>query len=344
MTPIALGNSATLRVGEGVIVIGFPLASELGQEPTVSQGIVSAIRGNVLQTDAPVNPGNSGGPMLDHSGNVVGIVSSRLETTTDGRTVSGIGFAIPINAAVAGLAGAPATPVPNSTAVPTPIPTAVPPIPPTIYLQATKEAIDAENARLQTRTAVERENEQAIQEAQDYARSVEATRVANLPTATPSPTPTPEPTPTPLPTATPHPRIHCQEWEAMVLEWIYQGNNYHPDHPGLPVHSQLPIRNAVAYCITSFPMGQMSEGDFGRIGTAAGEFVPGTYEFRGPGGNRVDGNGCRLALDMTGNRTEVALPYGEPFQFTFYEYHGMVVLIVPPDRDACRGSLHRVGS
>ena len=139
LTPIALGNSNAVRVGERVIVIGFPLGADLGQDPTVSQGIVSAIRIGVLQTDAPINPGNSGGPMLDHAGRVIGVVSSRAETTDDGRAVSGIGFAIPINAAVAGLAGVQAAPVPSATAVPTPIPTAVPPIPATIDLQATKE-------------------------------------------------------------------------------------------------------------------------------------------------------------------------------------------------------------
>ena len=342
LTPIALGNSDSVRVGEGVIVIGFPLGADLGQDPTVSQGIVSAIRIGVLQTDAPINPGNSGGPMLDHAGRVIGVVSSRAETTDDGRAVSGIGFAIPINAAVAGLAGVQAAPVPSATAVPTPIPTAVPPIPATIDLQATKAAIDAENARLQTRTAVERENERAIQEAQDYARSVEATRIANLPTATPVPTPTPEPTPTPLPTATPHPRIYCQEWEAMVLEWISQGNAL--GDTGAPVHPQLTKWEAAAYCISAFPMGRMMEGSFYKIGTGAGELLPGTYEFQGPGGNRVDGNGCRVALDLGGDRTEVAMPYGAAFRFTFFGYHGAVVFIVPPYSDACHGTLYRVGN
>ena len=59
-TPIAIGDSDTVRVGESVIVIGFPIADALGSEPTVSQGIVSARRDGLIQTDAPVNPGNSG--------------------------------------------------------------------------------------------------------------------------------------------------------------------------------------------------------------------------------------------------------------------------------------------
>ena len=100
--PMSLGDSASVRVGEGVIIIGFPLGSELGQEATVSQGIVSSIRSDMLQTDAPVNPGNSGGPMLNESGQAIGVVFSRVEES-QGRQVSGIGFAIPINQALEGL-------------------------------------------------------------------------------------------------------------------------------------------------------------------------------------------------------------------------------------------------
>ena len=94
---IAIGDSEEIRVGETVIAIGFPLGRTLGLEPTVSVGIVSAKRGDRLQTDAALNPGNSGGPLLDTFGKVVGVVTSRLDTTVSGRTVSGISFAIPIN-------------------------------------------------------------------------------------------------------------------------------------------------------------------------------------------------------------------------------------------------------
>ena len=351
LTPIALGDSNALRVGEGVIVIGFPLGANLGQDPTVSQGIVSAIRAGVLQTDAPINPGNSGGPMLDHAGNVVGVVSSRAETTDDGRAVSGIGFAIPINAAVAGLAGVQAAPVPSGTAVPTPIPTAVPPIPPTIDLQATKAAIDAENARLQTRTAVEQENARAAQEAREYARSVEATRVANLPTATPVPTPTPEPTPTPLPTATPHPRLYCEEWEAMVLEWIYRGNNYYENqnqarfypHPDVPDHPNLSARAAHGLCITIFPDGRLYVGWNGgglHIGTGEAQLLPGTYKYQSDNGDdRISARYCYLQHEMDGDYHQIDPEYGQPFQFTFHTYHGRVNL-----GGACSGFLYRIGS
>ena len=94
--PIAVGDSDAVRVGELVIIIGFPIAAELGAEPTVSQGIVSAKRNGLIQTDAPVNPGNSGGPMLDQFGNVVGVVVSRI-AQSGGSDIAGIGFAIPIN-------------------------------------------------------------------------------------------------------------------------------------------------------------------------------------------------------------------------------------------------------
>ena len=258
--PIAVGDSDAVRVGELVIIIGFPIASELGAEPTVSQGIVSAKRNGLIQTDAPVNPGNSGGPMLDQFGNVVGVVVSRI-AQSGGSDIAGIGFAIPINEAKSDL-GDDVTPgeVLNT---PTPFPT----IEPTPDIEATKtviEAIDAQR-RLEdqaTRTAIEAE-----QEADRFAASLEATRIAGLPTPTstrlptatptptptplPTPTPTPEPVPTPEPTATPHPSTYCRAWEALVLEWVRDGNKYRwdlaPDHPNLTA------RQASGICITAFP-------------------------------------------------------------------------------------------
>ena len=245
-TPIAIGNSDTIRVGEDVIAIGFPLGRSLGLEPTVSVGIISAKRNNRLQTDASLNPGNSGGPLLDMFGQVAGVVVSRVETNKAGRPVTGIGFAIPINAVKSRLGGQVSR---AGRALPTPTLTPFPAIglPPNV--EATKAAMDAIDAHRRqveraTRTAIE-----AQQEAERYAASLEATRIAELPTPTPTPlptatpaptptplptatptptpTPTPEPTPTPLPTPTPHPRTFCQEWEALVLEWIKQGNIYY---------------------------------------------------------------------------------------------------------------------
>ena len=130
-TAIPVGDSESVRLGEKVIAIGYPLGRMLGDEPTVSVGIVSAKRDNLLQTDAALNPGNSGGPLVNTDGEVVGVVVSRLEEDSQGRPIAGIGFAIPINevdAKVQGVTRAPTpTPDPNATPAPTPEPTPTPP-------------------------------------------------------------------------------------------------------------------------------------------------------------------------------------------------------------------------
>jgi len=100
--PVApLGNSDQLQVGQLAIAIGNPL----GLERTVTTGVISAVNrpGRTLggetfiQTDAAISPGNSGGPLVDSRGNVIGINSAELL----GQGVSGLGFAIPINLAMA---------------------------------------------------------------------------------------------------------------------------------------------------------------------------------------------------------------------------------------------------
>jgi serine protease Do len=91
------GNSESLQVGEPVFVIGNPFGLGL----SVSAGIVSALNrsltnptfDNLIQTDASINRGNSGGPMLNDDGEVVGVAST-VYTIADGASV-GIGFAIP---------------------------------------------------------------------------------------------------------------------------------------------------------------------------------------------------------------------------------------------------------
>jgi serine protease Do len=102
--PVALGNSEELEVGQPVMALGSPF----GLEGTATAGIVSALSRwgqakssgpdfqDFIQTDALVNPGNSGGPLVDLRGRVVG-VSSFIRTTRRGPT--GIGFATPVNLA-----------------------------------------------------------------------------------------------------------------------------------------------------------------------------------------------------------------------------------------------------
>ncbi|MBE5780725.1 MAG: PDZ domain-containing protein [Clostridiales bacterium] len=99
LTAAPIGSSAGLSLGENVFVIGNPLG-QLGG--TVTRGIISALDReitlsgetmNLLQTDAAVNPGNSGGGMFDANGKLVGIVVAKTISTD----VEGLGFAIPID-------------------------------------------------------------------------------------------------------------------------------------------------------------------------------------------------------------------------------------------------------
>ena len=102
--PVTLGSSSEVNVGQIAIAIGSPF----GQDFSITSGIVSAVgrtirSGNsqfsipkVLQTDAPINPGNSGGPLLDRKGRVIGVNTQIISNTG---ASSGIGFAVPIDAA-----------------------------------------------------------------------------------------------------------------------------------------------------------------------------------------------------------------------------------------------------
>ena len=234
---LPVGDSESIRVGDEVIAIGFPIGWILGTDPTISRGIISAKRDKLLQTDAAVNPGNSGGPLLDSSGHVVGVVVARIERDSVGNPIAGINFAVPINAVREHLKGQVAL-VTGGT--PTPFPTVEGPV----DVETTKAALDELDARRRVVEEATRAAVEAQQEAARYAAALEATRVVELPTPTPVPTPTPEPTPTPLPTPTPHPSIYCQEWEALVLEWIRQGNvydtsRYEPDDKPTPDHPNL---------------------------------------------------------------------------------------------------------
>ncbi len=101
-------STADLQSGDEVIVVGFPF----GIGPSVSSGVVSGLNrsfrspegkqpmSNLIQFDAAANPGNSGGPLVNAEGEVLGIVTAILNPTQQ-RTFIGIGFAVPIEAAAA---------------------------------------------------------------------------------------------------------------------------------------------------------------------------------------------------------------------------------------------------
>ena len=97
LTTLELGDSDSLTVAEPVVVVGSPLGFDLGLDATVTAGILSAIRNfqgvKFLQTDAAVNHGNSGGPLVAASGLAVGVVSSIVRSDS----AQGLNFAIPIN-------------------------------------------------------------------------------------------------------------------------------------------------------------------------------------------------------------------------------------------------------
>ena len=113
LTPLALGDSGALTVGEVAIAIGSPLGTF---SDTITQGIVSGLGRTIdvgetgtrrtthltglIQTDAAINPGNSGGPLLDAAGKVIGIVTASASNS------QGVGFAIPIAVALPLIRGA----------------------------------------------------------------------------------------------------------------------------------------------------------------------------------------------------------------------------------------------
>ena len=92
LSGLEFGNSDVLTIGEPLVIVGSPL----GLGGTVTAGILSSVRDSgdgfkVLQTDAAVNPGNSGGPLLNNKGQAIGVVTFQL------RSAQGLNFAIPIN-------------------------------------------------------------------------------------------------------------------------------------------------------------------------------------------------------------------------------------------------------
>ena len=112
IVPAILGNPGAMRVGDEAFVIGNPL----GLAASLSAGIISGFNRSIpvedgdqrleglIQFDAAVNPGNSGGPLLNRQGHVVGIVTA-LANPSEQDFFSGIGFAVPIGTAVSAAGG-----------------------------------------------------------------------------------------------------------------------------------------------------------------------------------------------------------------------------------------------
>jgi hypothetical protein len=97
LAPKPVGAAATFRAdksrrGENIVVVGFPLSGLLSSEPIVTTGIISALAGmrddqRVLQISAPIQPGNSGGPVFDASGRIAGIAVGTLDTVQLARAI-----------------------------------------------------------------------------------------------------------------------------------------------------------------------------------------------------------------------------------------------------------------
>jgi S1-C subfamily serine protease len=105
LRPLELGDSSTVRVGDPTVAIGNPY----GFDRTLTTGVVSALQRritapggytieDVIQTDAALNPGNSGGPLIDAAGRVIG-VNSQVASGDGGSASVGIGFAVPVDTA-----------------------------------------------------------------------------------------------------------------------------------------------------------------------------------------------------------------------------------------------------
>ncbi|GAB4567297.1 MAG: hypothetical protein Fur0017_07830 [Anaerolineales bacterium] len=112
--PATLGNPAAMRVGDEAFVVGNPF----GLYGSMSSGVISGFDRvfrmpnsnleipGMIQFDAAANPGNSGGPLLNRQGHVIGIVTGLLNPTDENFFV-GIGFAVPIDTAVGGMGSPP---------------------------------------------------------------------------------------------------------------------------------------------------------------------------------------------------------------------------------------------
>ncbi len=110
MATVPLGDDAALSTGDRLLVLGFPapatfnpvLSKESEKEPTLTQGVLSAKKKanggfTVLQTDAAMTHGNSGGPVFDEQGRVIGVATFGSVDPRTGREVAGLNFAVPVS-------------------------------------------------------------------------------------------------------------------------------------------------------------------------------------------------------------------------------------------------------
>src|SRR5439155_16151077 len=96
---LALGDDSGVEPGDPVVAIGHP---EQGGLWTLTQGVVSTVIAdlggvagkNAFQTDASINRGNSGGPLIDRSGNIIGVNTSMARKAADGLTITSVNFSV----------------------------------------------------------------------------------------------------------------------------------------------------------------------------------------------------------------------------------------------------------
>jgi len=107
---LPLGSQSSLRLGEPVVAVGFPGNASLDSKLTSTTGVVSVVRStyreaaidvpvypNVVQTDAAINPGSSGGPLVDVDGKLVGVNSAGRTRSADGRIIQGQNYAVGVD-------------------------------------------------------------------------------------------------------------------------------------------------------------------------------------------------------------------------------------------------------
>ena len=191
---LTLAADGDIHVGADIVAFGFPYRGGVTESLSVSVGIISTYDHSdahgiwVVQTDAALNPGNSGGPILNAEGHVVGIVSFGITESADGRDLDNLGFGVAPKTIRTFLSGSNALASPTATAIPLPTNTPGPSPTPTITPTPTDTPTPTH-----TPTAT-------------LTPTNTPTPTATL-TPSPTHTPTPVVTSTPYPTSTPVPRV-----------------------------------------------------------------------------------------------------------------------------------------